>query len=118
MHSLQGSVVIPAHQIIMDRAAGRQILGDIAPLASRAKDVHQAVHYLSDVDSPLVAARFGGRDQRFYLRPFFVRQVMGVTQPTAFMAATGLNGPHAAPRDSVPGIDSHLRRAGQEAIAN
>jgi hypothetical protein len=63
MHSLQCAVMVPAIEIVMNGAARRQILGDRAPLASRADDVHRPVDDLADIDTAPVAAWTGRRNQ-------------------------------------------------------
>ena len=76
MDPIQCPVVIPAVKISMDGAAWRQVLRDVAPLATGAEHIHHTVQNLADVDSALVAASLRGWDQWFDNRPFLVSQVM------------------------------------------
>jgi hypothetical protein len=69
------------YKIVMDRALWRNVLGQCAPLTTRAQDVHDPVHHLPDINRSFVAARFGGRDQRRNMRPFLVRQITRISQP-------------------------------------
>ena len=57
MDAIQGSVPAPIAEIAIHRALGRQILGDVAPLTSRAQHIHQAVHQIALVNlAPAPAA--------------------------------------------------------------
>src|SRR5271157_1673031 len=71
LDAVQRSIPAPAIEIVVYCAARGQILGDCAPLAAGAEDVHQAVDHLAQVDRALIATRFGRWDQRSDLRPFF-----------------------------------------------
>src|SRR5439155_6132698 len=57
--AIERAVATPQDQIVMHRAFGRQVLGQRAPLAARAQDIHNPVHHFPDVNRALVAARFG-----------------------------------------------------------
>src|SRR5208337_1255400 len=100
--AVQRSIPAPAIEIVVYCAARGQILGDCAPLAAGAEDVHQAVDHLAQVDRALIATRFGRRDQRSDLRPFFIGQVTLIAQPAAVIAGAVLLGPHGMP----PKIDA------------
>jgi hypothetical protein len=50
MDSLQRAVVSPQVEIIVERALRRQVLGHIAPLASRAQHVHDPIHNFAHID--------------------------------------------------------------------
>jgi hypothetical protein len=95
--ALQRSVPTPAAEVIIHRAACRQILRDRAPLAAGAEDVHKSVDDLAQVDRALVATWLGPRKQGRDLRPFFVGQVALVAQAAAVIAAAVLLGPHPGP---------------------
>jgi hypothetical protein len=118
MDAFQRPIVGPAVKIIMDCAAGWQVLWDITPLTAGTEDVHKAAQNLSDVDSSLIAATFGRRYQRFDLSSFFVGWITTVLQPTPVVFAAGLWRPHQAPRASVPCIKSQTIRTGQPSPAN
>ena len=64
MDAIERPVIIPAAEVIVHRAARRQVLGQRSPLTTRAQDIHQPVDYLSLIDGPLVTTSLGGRDQR------------------------------------------------------
>ena len=51
--------------------------------------------------SPFVAAAFSGGYQRCDHSPFLIRQVVSIARALAVMSATGLWGPHNAPREAV-----------------
>src|SRR5271165_4027142 len=70
---------------VMDRAAWWQVLRDIPPLATRAKDIHQAVDDFAHVHRTLIPARSGRRYQRRDLGPFLIRQVVGVPSVPTMM---------------------------------
>src|SRR3978361_1281690 len=113
MEIIQRPIGAPSVEIVVNGAARRKVLGDVAPLAARPEDIHEAIHDLTDVDRTLVATRFGGWDQRFDLGPLFGCQVVSVAQTTTVVSETGLICPHGAPRESVLPIESHMIRAGQ-----
>ena len=70
----------------MHGASGRQILGQRAPLAAGAQNVHHAVDHLADSDAPFAAAGLARRDQRLDMRPFRIGQVARITQFVAVVA--------------------------------
>jgi hypothetical protein len=55
-------------------------------MATVGLDVHQAVDDVANDDRALVAAPFGGRDQRADQGPLLVRQVARVAQLAAVVA--------------------------------
>ena len=73
----------------MHGASGRQILGQRAPLAAGAQNVHHAVDHLADSDAPFAAAGLARRDQRLDMRPFRIGQVARITQFVAVVARGG-----------------------------
>ena len=76
----------PQAEVIMHGASGRQILGQRAPLAAGAQNVHHAVDHLADSDAPFAAAGLARRDQRLDMRPFRIGQVARITQFVAVVA--------------------------------
>ena len=53
MDAIQRAVPVPQAEVIMHGASGRQILGQRAPLAAGAENVHHAVDHLADSDAPV-----------------------------------------------------------------
>ena len=80
----------------MDRAPGRQVLRNGAPLTPGAEDVHHSVRHLTDIDRALVAAGLGRRNQRPDLVPLRLSQIALVAQMAAVIAISVLPGPHPA----------------------
>src|SRR5208337_1480059 len=78
-----------------------QILGDCAPLAAGAEDVHQAVDHLAQVDRALIATRFGRWDRAISAHSSSVRS-LSERSLTAVIAGAVLFGPHGMP----PKIDA------------
>jgi hypothetical protein len=95
----QRSVIVPAGKIIVDRAARRQVRGDIAPRAPGADDIHPPINDFPHVHCSLVAAQFGRWDQRRNQCPFLIRQIMAIAQASAVVLGRGLWRPHQAPRN-------------------
>src|SRR5450432_3729303 len=93
---LQRAVKGPSDEILADRAPGRQVLRDGAPLTTGAEDVHHPVRHLADIDRALVAAPLGRRNQRPDLAPLRLAQIALVAQMPAIIAASVLSGPHPA----------------------
>src|SRR5208337_3089914 len=60
MDAIQRAVQAPIAKITIDRAARRQVLGKVTPLASCAQHVHDAVERLSHVVSRLRPPRLAG----------------------------------------------------------
>src|SRR5258708_6349952 len=97
MHAIQSAVPTPQVEIVKQRATRRQILRDRAPLASRAQNVHDPVHHLTDVNAALVPSDLGRWNQCLDMRPLVVSQVAGISQPTAVVAPTVFFRPHRWP---------------------
>src|SRR5271169_2559280 len=97
MDAIQRAVAIPPGKIVMQRAARRKVLWDIAPLAAGAQDVHDAVHDRAHVRSPLAAAALGGRNQRLDIRPFVIGQVARISQMIAVVLRSVLVRPQWRP---------------------
>ena len=90
-----------AGEVIMHGASGRQILGQRAPLAAGAQNVHHAVDHLADSDAPFAAAGLARRDQRLDMRPFRIGQVARITQFVAVVARAVVGSPHGAPQEQI-----------------
>src|SRR6476620_2723104 len=101
MDPRQRAIVLPALEVVVDRAARRQVFGQLRPLAPRAQDIHHPVDDRSHVHSALVAAPLGWRNRRPNQRPFLVGKVARVAQFAAVVATAVLVRPHlAAPCES------------------
>ena len=118
MQSLQRTVVGPSDEVLVNRAPGRQVLRNRAPLTSGAEDVHHPVRHLADIDRTPVAATLGRRNQRPDLAPLHLGQIALVAQMPAVIAASVLTGPHPSiPPNSGKGekmvTDSTSSRGGR-----
>ena len=80
VQTVECAVMLPAAEIVIYRAARRKVFRDRAPLATRSKNIHQAVHDLPYIHCPLVAATPGSRDQGGDQRPFLVRQITRIAK--------------------------------------
>ena len=101
MDAIQRAVPVPQAEVIMHGASGRQILGQRAPLAAGAQNVHHAVDHLADSDAPFAAAGLARRDQRLDMRPFRIGQVARITQFVAVVARAVAGSPHGAPQEQI-----------------
>jgi hypothetical protein len=86
--TIQRPVIIPKVKIFEQRTAWRQVLGDRAPLAARAQDVHQTVHDFTDIDAPPAPAPLGRWYQRRNMSPFIIRHVTRVAKLAAIIGAS------------------------------
>ena len=98
MDTIQRAVVAPQVEIIMHRAARRQVLRKCPPLASRGQDVHDRVHDFACTHATPVSAGLGWRNQRFDQRPFFIGEITRISQLTAVIAPAVFRRPHTCPR--------------------
>ena len=57
MDAIQRAVPVPQAEVIMHGASGRQILGQRAPLAAGAQNVHHAVDHLADMRTSATDAK-------------------------------------------------------------
>ena len=87
MDALQRAVPVPQHEIVVHRGLGRQVLGQRAPLAAGAEQVHHAVDHLADIDAPFAAAGLARRDQRLDQRPLLIGQVARIAPMQCEMSA-------------------------------
>ena len=101
MDAIQRAIPVPQAEVIMHGASGWQVLGNIAPLAAGAQNVHHAVDHLSDIDTPFAAAGLARRDQRLDMRPFRIGQVARIAQPVAVVARVVFGSPHGAPQEGI-----------------
>jgi hypothetical protein len=75
----------------------RKILRQVAPLTAGAEDIHDPVYHRAHVGSPLAAAWFRGRNERFDKRLLGIRQVTRVSQVIAIVFRPVLVRPHWRP---------------------
>ena len=80
----------------MHGASGRQVLGQRAPLAAGAQNVHHAVDHLADSDAPFAAAGLARRDSREVARitqfvAVVARAVVGTPQEQIGFPASGVH---------------------------
>jgi hypothetical protein len=109
MDAIERPVIIPAAEVIVHRAAWRQVLGQRSPLTTRAQDIHQPVDYLSLIDGPLVTTSLGGRDQRPDQSPLLISHITRVTQLAAVIPTAVFVRPHrAAPANQTAAIESQM----------
>src|SRR5664279_5389956 len=94
MDTIQHAVVSPVAKITIDRAFGRQVLGDVTPLASRAQHVHDAVENFSHVDFALAPATFRLRYQRLKMCPLLVGDIARISQAVAIVFHSIFIRPH------------------------
>jgi hypothetical protein len=107
MDAIQRAVVVPAAEVVVHRAAGRQVLRQRCPLAASAQDIHKPVDNLPLDNSTLIATALGGRNQRCNDRPLSIRQVAGVAQLAPVIPGAVLVRPHrAAPADRTATMES------------
>ena len=90
---VERAVVLPAAKVEVDGAAGRQVLRDRPPLATRAEHIHQTVQDFAQVHGALVPAPHGARVFRPGQRPLVIGQVTGVAKLAAVVAGAVLNTP-------------------------
>src|SRR5580700_3481269 len=95
--AIERAVPAPQIEIIVERRARRQVLGDRPPLTAGAQDIHQAVDNLAYDDMTPVAAALGWPNERLHQRPFLVRQIARIAQPASVIASAILSRPHRRP---------------------
>ena len=83
MDAIQRAIPVPQAEVIVHGPSGRQLLGQRAPLAAGAEQVHHAVNHLADIDAPFAAARLARRDQRLDMRPLLIGQIARIEQLVA-----------------------------------
>src|SRR5579871_4468242 len=97
MNAIQGAIAMPPDEVVVHRAARREILRKGTPLAARAQDIHHPVHHRAHVGSPLAATWLRRRNERFDKRPLLIRQVARVPQVIAVVFRSVLIRPHRRP---------------------
>src|SRR5450830_859493 len=102
--AIQGAVVPPQTEVPIHGAARRQVLGDVAPLASRAQHVHDAVDDIPRLNFTLAAPALRRRNERPDMRPFFVRHIARISQMIALVARPVLARPHRQPSSQAADV--------------
>src|SRR5581483_12496886 len=72
---LDRAISHPLVKVVGDMLPVRQIVGQHAPLATRAVQVQDGVHYLTEIDGAFATWPGGLAQPRFDLCPFVVRQI-------------------------------------------
>ena len=80
MNTIEHAVALPPNKVVVDRAARREILWKVTPLAAATEDIHHPVHDRAHVGSPLAAAWLDWRSERFDKRLLVIRKVLGVSK--------------------------------------
>jgi hypothetical protein len=107
--ALERAVPCPQIKIVEQRAARRQVLRHIAPLAPRAQDIHDAVDDFAKVDGTLATPALGRWDQRRDMRPFGVGEIARITQPVAIVFRPVIVRPHPWPlQNQATPLESHM----------
>src|SRR3954451_9488225 len=107
MDTIQRAVGVPAAEVVVHRAPGRQVLRPGCPLAAGAQDIHKTVDNLPLENSTLIATPLGGRNQRCNDRPLGIRHVARLTQLAPFIPGAVLVRPHrAAPANRTATMES------------
>src|SRR5262249_27223211 len=90
---VEGAVVAPVVEVTPDGAFGRQVLGQVTPLAACAQDVEDGIDYVAQVGLARVTVRVD-RQVRFDQGPLGVGYVAGVRlcSHTSFYASPPLMG--------------------------
>ena len=102
--AIQRAIVPPQTEVPIHGAARRQVLGDVAPLASRAQHVHDAVDDIPRVHFTLAAPALRRRNERPDMRPFFVRHIARISQMIALVAHPVLARPHRQPSSQAADV--------------
>jgi hypothetical protein len=78
----------------MHGAAGRQIFGNVTPLAAGAQNIHDAVDDRAHIHSSFIAAFLGRRDKRLDQCPLRVGQIARIAQVVTVIFCSVLDCPH------------------------
>src|SRR2546423_10688058 len=78
MNLLPGPIEAPTAVVIVDGAPGREIVGEVSPLAAGPHEVEDGVYDLANVHATSASARHGRRDQRSDASPLGIGKVGGV----------------------------------------
>ena len=72
---LPGPIEAPTTIVIVDRAPGREVVGEVPPLAAGPHKVEYSVDDLTDVHATSATAGHGRRDQRSDARPLGICEI-------------------------------------------
>src|SRR5271166_2574651 len=75
LNAPQHATIAPGHKILVDRAPGREILGQQAPMAAGLDQIEHGLDRSPQIGSPWPATPFGSRQQRRNQRPLLVAQI-------------------------------------------
>jgi hypothetical protein len=81
MNFLPGSVETPTAVIIVDGAPGRELVGDVPPLAAGPDEVEYGVDDIANVHRTSATAGHGRRDQGSDASPLGIGEVGGIRFP-------------------------------------
>ena len=99
MDAIQRAIPVPQAEVIVHGPSGRQLLGQRAPLAAGAEQVHHAVNHLADIDALFAAAGLAPRDQRLDMRPLLIGQIARIAQLVAVLTRPFFISPRGAPHE-------------------
>ena len=99
MDAIQRAIPVPQAEVIVHGPSGRQLLGQRAPLAAGAEQVHHTVNPLADIDALFAAAGLARRDQRLDMHPLLIGQIARIAHLVAVVTGAVFISPHGAPRE-------------------
>src|ERR1700724_1411120 len=109
MNAIQRAVPVPKVEITKQRALGRQIFGNVTPLASRAQHIHETVHDFPRLNRALPSATFGRWNNRLDVRPLIVRQIARIAQLVTIVFQAVFGRPHwRAPSNQAAANESQM----------
>ena len=76
--SRPSAIQAPGTKVVVDRLAARKLVGQVAPGASRAQCIEDAVDDLAQVHLPRTSSRLGWRKQWLQRLPLRIRKIAGV----------------------------------------
>src|SRR5271169_5091525 len=104
MYLLENARALLLDEVVVRRALGGKVLGQLPPLAARGKNIQDAI------DEGAARHTTLWRQERLDQRKFRVGQVTLIAQSLALVASTVLGRPHGCPRESTrTGAQNHKR---------
>src|ERR1035437_8318769 len=97
MNAIQRAIPVPKAEITKQRAFRWQVLGNITPLASGARHIHDAVHDFSRLNRALASAMFGRWNERLDVRPLIVRRIARIAPLVTIVFRAVSRRPHRRP---------------------
>ena len=117
MNTIEHAVALPPNKVVVDRAARREILWKVTPLAAATEDIHHPVHDRAHVGSPLAAAWLGWRNEWFDKCPLVIRQVARVSQMITIVFRAVLMRPHRGPSSNqAASLESQMIQGIQQVL--